>query len=64
MTLSRTRAQAFSGLGSLCLQDIVTLYHAEQWADAEMALPDYIETMLFLDSAAREHYALKNPTKT
>lgn len=60
--LSQTRPQGFNGPGALRLSDILTLYNAQGWADADIELMQYVRTMLFLDAALRQYYEDRKPS--
>ncbi len=59
--LSRTRTQAFEGLGNLRLADIIALYEAEGWEGCDWTLVEYVELMLLLDSSLKTFYKERQP---
>lgn len=59
--LSQTRQPGFNGPGTLRLADILTLYHAQGWIEADMEVMEFVRTMLFLDSALHQYYEERRP---
>jgi hypothetical protein len=60
--LSQTRQPGFSGPGTLRLSDIITLYNAQGWVEADIELMQYVRTMLFLDGVLRQYYEERKPS--
>ncbi len=61
--LSRTRPAAFEGIANLRLADVIALHQAEQWADYDLPLTEYVELMLELDSALKQFHKERRPSK-